>query len=54
MLGIQPDIAYAVTKLLQFAANPLQDHLNKVMYILCYLVGTSNYPLIYNGVNGRL
>ena len=33
MIGTQPDIAYAVTKLLQFAANPTQDHLNRALYI---------------------
>ena len=53
ILGTQPDIAYIVTKLSQFAANPLQDHLNKVMYILCYLVGTFNCALVYNGINGK-
>ena len=53
MLGTRPDIAYAVTKLLQFAANPSQDHLNKALYIFCNLVGTSNYALIYDGVNGK-
>jgi Reverse transcriptase (RNA-dependent DNA polymerase) len=30
MLGTCPDIAYAVTKLLQYAANPSKDHLAKV------------------------
>ena len=53
MLGTRPDIAYAVTKLSQFAANPSQDYLNKAMYILRYLVGTSNYALVYDGVNGK-
>jgi len=52
MLGTRPDIAFAVTKLSQFAANPSQDHLNKAMYILRYLVGTSNYALVYDGVSG--
>src|SRR6201996_1978584 len=33
MIGMQPDIAYAVTKLSQFAANPTQDHLNRALYI---------------------
>ena len=53
MLGTWPNITYAVTKLSQFAANPSQDHLNKVMYILHYLVGTSNYALVYDGINGK-
>ena len=48
MLGTRPDIAFAVTKLLQYAANPLQDHLNRVYYICRYLLGTANYALIYD------
>jgi len=49
MLGTRPDIAYAVTKLSQFAANPTEDHLNRALYICRYLLGTSNYALVYDG-----
>jgi hypothetical protein len=49
MIGTRPDIAYAVTKLSQFAANPNKDHLDRVMYICRYLLGTSDYALVYNG-----
>jgi hypothetical protein len=49
MIGTQPDIAYAVTKLSQFTANPNQDHLDRVLYICCYLLGTSKYALVYDG-----
>jgi hypothetical protein len=49
MIGTQPDIAYAVTKLLQFTANPNQDHLDRVLYICRYLLGTSKYALVYDG-----
>ena len=49
MLGTQPDIAYAVTKLAQFAANPLGEHLNQALYICRYLLGTADYALIYDG-----
>ena len=31
MLGTRPDIAFAVTKLAQFAANPLKEHLDKAL-----------------------
>ena len=48
MLGMRPDIAFAVTKLSQFSANPSQDHLNRALYICCYLLGTSKYSLVYN------
>ena len=34
------------------AANPSQDHLNKALYICCYLIGTSTYSLVYNGGSG--
>src|SRR6266404_6252899 len=49
MLGTRPDIAYAVTKLAQFAANPSEEHLNRALYICRYLLGTADYALIYDG-----
>ena len=49
MLGTWPDIAYAVTKLSQFAANPSQDHLNRALYICRYLLGMPKYALVYDG-----
>ena len=42
MLGTQPDIAFAVTKLAQYASNPSEDHLSKALYICRYLVGTQH------------
>ena len=39
MLGTRPDIAYAVTKMSQFAANPSCEHLDKALYICRYLAG---------------
>jgi len=52
MICTRPDIAYAVTKMAKFAINPLQEHLNKALYICRYLVGTRNYALTYDGTNG--
>ena len=52
MLGTRPDIAFAVTHLSCHSVNPSQDHLNKVLYICCYLIGMSTYSLIYNGGSG--
>ncbi|KAJ8456408.1 hypothetical protein ONZ51_g12144 [Trametes cubensis] len=52
MLGTRPDIAFAVTKLSQFAANPSQEHLTKALYICRYLLGTRSYSLVYNGASG--
>jgi transposase InsO family protein len=53
MLGTRPDIAFAVTKLAQFAANPSDDHLDKALYICRYLVGTKEYDLTYKGAPGE-
>ena len=49
MLGTRPDIAYAVIKMSQFSANPSQEHLDKAMYIMRYLVGTQKYSIVYDG-----
>jgi len=55
MLRMQPDIAFAVTKLSQFASNPTEEHLEKALYICHYLLETPNYALVYNGPrNDRL
>ena len=53
MLGTRLDIAYAVTKLVQHAANPSKEHLKRALYICCYLVGTSKYQLMYDGTSGE-
>jgi hypothetical protein len=47
MLGTRPDIAFAVTKMAQFAANPSEEHLIKALYICKYLAGTTDYSLQY-------
>jgi transposase InsO family protein len=49
MLGTRPDIAYAVIKMSQFLANPSQEHLDKAMYIMHYLVGIQDYQIVYYG-----
>ena len=53
MIGTRPDITFAVTVLLKHAANPSQKHLNKVLYIGCYLIGTQNAYLKYDGSTGK-
>ena len=52
MLGIRPDITFAVTHLSHHSTNPSQDHLSKALYICCYLIETSMYSLVYNGGSG--
>ena len=53
MLGSRPDIAYAVTVMSQFSVNPSQEHLDKALYICCYLAGTPNYALVYEGKTNK-
>ena len=53
MLGTRPDIAFAVTKLAQYASNPSEDHLSKALYICRYLVGTQHYHLTYDRASGQ-
>src|SRR5215813_8861680 len=53
MLGTRPDIAYAVTKMSQYAANPSKEHLDKALYIFRYLAATQDYYLYYHGKNGE-
>ena len=48
MLSTRPDIAYAVIKMSQFSANPSQEHLDKAMHIMRYLVGMQNYAIVYD------
>ena len=52
MIGMQPDVAYTVTKMSQFTANPNKEHLDRALYICCYLLGTSKYSLVYDGKGG--
>ena len=53
MLGTHPDIAFAVTKLAQYASNPSEDHLSKALHICRYLVGTQHYCLTYDRASGQ-
>ena len=51
-LGTRPDIAFAVNRLSQYASNPTVKHWKLALYVLCYLSGTSDLRLCYNG-SGR-
>ena len=46
-LGTQPDIAYAVNKLVQFTQLPKPKHWTAVKQVFCYLKGTQNLSLTY-------
>ncbi len=55
MLEMQPNIAFVVIKLSQFASNSTEEHLEKALYICHYLLGMPNYALVYDGSgNSRL
>ena len=38
MLGTRPDISFVVTKMAQFTANPTEDHLSHVLYVMIFAV----------------
>ena len=52
-IGTHLDISFAVSSLVQYAANPSKNHLHLAQYILSYLVGTVDMHLCYNGANGN-
>ena len=51
ILGTHPDIAQAVIKMSQFSSNPLEDHLQKALYIVRYLLGTKSPCIKYDGAS---
>ena len=53
MLRTQPDIAYFVIKMSQFAANPTKEHLQKALYIVCYLSSTMDLCICYSGLGDK-
>ena len=48
-IGTRPDIAFAVSRLSQYASNPSPDHIRLAKYVLRYLKGTSDLKLLYDG-----
>ena len=51
MLGTHPDITQAVIKMSQFSSNPSEDHLQKALYIMRYLLGTRPLCIKYDGAS---
>ena len=49
ILGTRPDIAYAVSLVSRYSANPTSAHWNAVIRIFRYLRGTVHYELVYKG-----
>ena len=48
-LGIRPDISFTVSHLAQYASNPSSHHIQLAKYVLCYLKGTWDLKLVYDG-----
>jgi len=49
MLGTRPDIAYAVSSVSRYAANPTKAHMTAVKRIFSYLRGTIDLQLTFRG-----
>jgi len=49
MLGTRPDIAFTVIKMLQFSSNSMEEHLQKVLYIMRYLSSFQDLCISYSG-----
>jgi hypothetical protein len=52
-IGTCPDISFAVLHLVQYASNPSPHHIKLAKYVFCYLKGTSDLKLVYNGACGN-
>src|SRR5258707_9755754 len=48
-LGTRPDIAYAAISMLQFSANPSEEHIQQALYIVRYVSCTLNANITYRG-----
>ena len=43
----RPDIAFAISKLSKFNANPMNTYLKAALHVLWYLKSTHNYCIVY-------
>ena len=48
MLKTRSDIAYSVIKMSQFSADPSEEHLQRALYIVCYLSSTMDLCIWYS------
>jgi hypothetical protein len=53
MLGTRPDIAFAVIKMSQFSSNPMEEHLQKALYIVRYLSSSPDLCIMYSGTGNH-
>ena len=48
-IGTRPDIAFAAMRLSQCNNNPTKEHMKYAKYVLCYLKGTKELKIKYDG-----
>lgn len=54
MLGMRPDIAYAVSTLSCFSSQPGPKHVQALKHLLCYLKGSADFGIVYSCDGGTL
>jgi TfoX/Sxy family transcriptional regulator of competence genes len=54
MLGTRPELAFPISVVSRYAANPTDNHVSAVKRILRYLKGTLNYELNFKGSTSPL
>jgi len=54
MIGLRPDIGFAVVKLAQQIANLSNNHYRVGLHLCRYLLATCRYQLVYNGLSNEL
>jgi len=54
IIGLGPDIGFAVVKLAQQIANPSNDYYRVGLYLCRYLLATCRYWLVYNRLSNEL
>ena len=48
-IGTRPDITFAATRLSRFNNNPTEEHIKYARYVVCYLKGTKELKIKYDG-----
>jgi hypothetical protein len=49
----QPDIAFTISHLSAYTANPMMQHVSMLKHVLHYLLGTRTYSITYNDILGH-
>jgi len=53
MIGLRPDIGFAVVKLAQQMVNSFNNYYRVGLYLCKYLLVTHRYWLVYNGLSNE-